>query len=46
MSLLPTKLSFGATTLAIIERHGEPGLSARELARALGYPDESAVLRI
>ena len=46
MSLLPTKLSFGATTLAIIDRHGEPWLSARELARALGYQDESAVLRI
>lgn len=46
MSLLPTTLSFGETTLAIIDRHGEPWLSARELARALGYRDESAVLRI
>ena len=46
MSLLPTTLSFGETTLAIIDRHGEPWLSARELARALGYQDESAVLRI
>lgn len=46
MSLLPTTLGFGETTLAIIDRHGEPWLSARELARALGYQDESAVLRI
>jgi len=46
MSLLPTKLTFGETSLAIIDRHGEPWLAARELARALGYRDESAVLRI
>jgi prophage antirepressor-like protein len=46
MSLLPTTLNFGETTLAIIDRNGEPWLSARELARALGYQDESAVLRI
>ena len=38
MSLLPTKLTFGETSLAIIDRHGEPWLTARELARALGYP--------
>lgn len=46
MSLLPTTLNFGETALAIIDRNGEPWLSARELARALGYQDESAVLRI
>ena len=46
MSLLPTKLSFGETSLAIIDRHGEPWLAARDLAKALGYQDESAVLRI
>jgi len=46
MSLLPTKLSFGETTLAIIDRHGEPWLAARDLARALGYADERGVLRI
>ena len=46
MSLLPTKLTFGETSLTIIDRHGEPWLTARELARALGYRDQSAVLRI
>ena len=29
MSLLPTKLTFGETSLAIIDRHGEPWLTAR-----------------
>ena len=46
MSLLPNKLTFGETSLAIIDRHGEPWLAARELARALGYADERGVLRI
>jgi len=46
VSLLLTTMSFGETTLAIIDRHGEPWLSARELARALGYADERGVLRI
>ena len=46
MSLLPTKLMFGETSLAIIDRQGEPWLTARDLAQALGYQDESAVLRI
>jgi DNA-binding MarR family transcriptional regulator len=46
MSLLPTTLNFGETTLTIIDRNGEPWLSARELARALGYADERGVLRI
>ena len=46
MSLLPTKLTFGETSLAVVDRHGEPWLTARDLAKALGYQDESAVLRI
>ena len=46
MSLLPTQLTFGDTSLTIVDRHGEPWLTARELARALGYGDQSAVLRI
>ena len=46
MSLLPTILTFGETSMTIIDRHGEPWLTARELARALGYRDQSAVLRI
>jgi len=46
MSLLPTKLTFCETSLAVVDRHGEPWLTARDLAKALGYQDESAVLRI
>ena len=46
MSLLPTKLTFGETSLAIVDRNGELWLAARELARALGYADERGVLRI
>ena len=46
MSLLPTRLMFGDTSLTIIDRHGEPWLTARDLARALGYQDERGVLRV
>jgi Prophage antirepressor len=46
MGLLPATLDFDSTPVAIIDRHGEPWVTARDLARALGYADESAVLRI
>jgi prophage antirepressor-like protein len=46
MSLLPTKLTFGETSLAIIDRQGEPWLTARDLAQTLGYRDERGVLRL
>ena len=46
MSLLPTTLSFGETTLAIIDRHGEPWLTAADLARALGYSDTRKVTHL
>ena len=37
MGLLPTKLNFGDTPLSIIDRHGEPWVTAADLGRALGY---------
>ncbi|PKM44791.1 MAG: hypothetical protein CVV05_09570 [Gammaproteobacteria bacterium HGW-Gammaproteobacteria-1] len=42
MGLLPTTLTFGDTPLAIIDRHGEPWLSAADLALALGYKPRPA----
>lgn len=46
MEILPKTLTFGSTKLSIIDRRGEPWVTARDLAKALGYRDESAVLRI
>ncbi len=37
---------FSGKSLSIIDRDGVPYLSARDLARALGYADERSVLRI
>ncbi|RWA32195.1 phage antirepressor protein [Xylella fastidiosa subsp. fastidiosa] len=46
MSQLPSAVCFSGKSLSIIDRDGTPYLSARELARALGYADERSVLRI
>jgi prophage antirepressor-like protein len=46
MGILPTTLTFGSSTLTIIDRLGEPWVTARDLAKALGYRTENAVLRI
>ena len=46
MSLIPTKLTFGETSLAIVDRHGEPWLTAADLARALGYSDTRKVTHL
>jgi hypothetical protein len=46
MGILPTTLTFGDTTLPIIVHHGEPWVTARDLAKALGYRTENAALRI
>jgi hypothetical protein len=43
---LPSTVSFEDQALTIIERDGYPHLPARDLARALGYADTSAVTRI
>ncbi|HHW4669514.1 MAG TPA: BRO-N domain-containing protein [Xylella fastidiosa subsp. multiplex] len=45
-STLPASVDFSDVSLTIIDRDGTPYLSARELARALGYADERSVLRI
>lgn len=37
MSLLPATLAFGETPLTLIDREGEPWLTAMDLGRALGY---------
>ncbi|GAB4360963.1 MAG: hypothetical protein Kow006_31300 [Gammaproteobacteria bacterium] len=37
MSLLPATLAFGETPLTLIDRQGEPWLTAADLGRALGY---------
>ncbi|MDD3450243.1 MAG: BRO family protein [Gammaproteobacteria bacterium] len=37
MSLLPETLAFGETPLTLIDRQGEPWLTAEDLGRALGY---------
>ncbi|MDD3449922.1 MAG: hypothetical protein PHF72_12930 [Gammaproteobacteria bacterium] len=37
MSLLPETLAFGETPLTLIDRQGEPWLTAMDLGRALGY---------
>lgn len=37
MGLLPTTLTFNDTPLSIIDRHGEPWVTAADLGRALGY---------
>lgn len=37
MSLLPATLAFGETPLTLIDRQGEPWLTASDLGRALGY---------
>ncbi|QIS26413.1 phage antirepressor protein [Xylella fastidiosa] len=39
MSQLPSAVCFSGKSLSIIDRDGTPYLSARELARALGYKD-------
>ncbi|EWG13501.1 Bro-N domain-containing protein [Xylella fastidiosa subsp. morus] len=46
MTQLPAAVCFSGQSLSIIDRDGTPYLSARELARALGYADERSVLRI
>jgi prophage antirepressor-like protein len=46
MSTLPATMAFDGLSLNILDHRGEPWLTARELASALGYRDESAVLRI
>ncbi|HHW4670716.1 MAG: Bro-N domain-containing protein [Xylella fastidiosa subsp. multiplex] len=46
MTQLPSAVCFSGKSLSIIDRDGTPYLSARELARALGYADERSVLRI
>ncbi|WP_434458796.1 Bro-N domain-containing protein [Xylella fastidiosa] len=46
MTQLPSAVCFSGQSLSIIDRDGTPYLSARELARALGYADERSVLRI
>ncbi|WP_277710668.1 BRO-N domain-containing protein, partial [Xylella fastidiosa] len=46
MTQLPAAVCFSGKSLSIIDRDGTPYLSARELARALGYADERSVLRI
>lgn len=46
MGILPATLTFGETTLTIIDRFGEPWMTARDLAKALGYRTENAVIRI
>ncbi len=46
MSQLPSTVCFSGHYLSIIDRDGTPYLSARDLARALGYADERSVLRI
>ncbi|UIT37700.1 hypothetical protein LZ757_05740 [Xylella fastidiosa subsp. morus] len=46
MTQLPSAVCFSGKSLSIIDRDGTPYLSARDLARALGYADERSVLRI
>ncbi|MDD0928125.1 Bro-N domain-containing protein [Xylella fastidiosa subsp. multiplex] len=46
MTQLPAAVCFSGQSLSIIDRDGTPYLSARDLARALGYADERSVLRI
>ncbi|MFE8346320.1 MAG: Bro-N domain-containing protein [Xylella fastidiosa subsp. multiplex] len=46
MTQLPAAVCFSGQSLSIIDRDGMPYLSARDLARALGYADERSVLRI
>ncbi|WP_272898737.1 BRO-N domain-containing protein, partial [Xylella fastidiosa] len=46
MTQLPAAVCFSGKSLSIIDRDGVPYLSARDLARALGYADERSVLRI
>lgn len=43
---LPTAVQFGGQSYPLIDRAGVPHLAARDLARALQYADESAVLKI
>ncbi|QPB72668.1 Bro-N domain-containing protein [Xylella fastidiosa] len=46
MTQLPSAVCFSGQSLSIIDRDGVPHLTAADLARALGYKDTSAVLRI
>ncbi|AIC10062.1 BRO-N domain-containing protein [Xylella fastidiosa] len=46
MTQLPAAVCFSGKSLSIIDRDGVPHLTAADLARALGYKDTSAVLRI
>ncbi|HHW4669513.1 MAG TPA: BRO-N domain-containing protein, partial [Xylella fastidiosa subsp. multiplex] len=46
MTQLPAAVYFSGKSLSIIDRDGIPYLTAADLARALGYKDTSAVLRI
>lgn len=39
-------LSFHGTTFEVVDRNDQPWLFSRQIARALGYRDESAVARI
>lgn len=45
-STLPASVAFGDTTLTLIDQSGVPHLTGRELARALGYADASAIQRL
>ncbi len=45
-STLPASVDFSDVSLTIIDHDGIPYLTAADLARALGYKDTSAVLRI
>ncbi|MDN5925415.1 MAG: hypothetical protein L0H70_10515 [Xanthomonadales bacterium] len=45
-SNLPTTVDFGGQSITIVDHAGHPWLAARDLARALGYADTSAVTRI
>ncbi|MGY4813332.1 BRO family protein [Xylella fastidiosa] len=46
MTQLPAAVCFSGKSLSIIDHDGVPHLTAADLARALGYKDTSAVLRI
>ncbi|PJK07993.1 hypothetical protein CO610_07460 [Lysobacteraceae bacterium NML95-0200] len=43
---LPATVSFGNTSLTLIDRDGVPYLTAADVARALGYANDNAVSRI
>ena len=46
MTAAPTTVVFEGTELSIIDREGQPWLSAADLARALGYAQPNQVTRI